>query len=217
MHTKIGNIFETVRAGRQDPLKVKDKFEQFLAAPELKEFFPEEIKKKIHDEIDRAAQKAEKEKFVSEMEQAIQPLLQLRSSNPGPFEDVQARIFNEMGGFLPLNKRFSYGLGDKIAHFHLAPSYTLSRAELIKLAADGMQKLAEIIKNKEQIQTITGTSPLVATQTFGKLLQDVGFTIGDLTPEEKERYFPNEKRDVKKAVMTRKEFLDQFGQPETKK
>jgi hypothetical protein len=213
---KISKMYEQMHQGKMTPEEIKQKFEPLLQAVEFKELLSKEQKEAMQKSMAQALQSQDQQQFITQMTSSIEPLLEIKKQNPQLFEDVQARIFAEMGGFIPLNKRISYGLGRDNAHIHLAPSHAV-KEELPLLFLDGMHKLAEIIKKNEKIKEVTGTSWLMATKTYGEMMAKLGFEINDVPEEVKKEHFVGETRPMKRAVMDRKNFIKKFGQIETEK
>lgn len=74
---------------------------------------------------------------------------------------------------------------------------------------EGLQKLAEIVKENESLQVIAATSWIVARKT--ERLEELGFTdMGPITDEEREQHFKGDTRPINKAVISREDFLKKY-------
>jgi hypothetical protein len=110
-------------------------------------------------------------------------------------------------GMKPLNEIMYYGGRDDYIHIHLANARDLKN--LRALVLDGLQKLAEVIKNNEKVKTIEATSWIVAKNPG--LMEKMGFEVeGEIDEEFRRRHFSDDKRKISKATIGREEFLKRY-------
>lgn len=109
---------------------------------------------------------------------------------------------------ISVNKILSYGITGDNLHIHLR-NLEISHNEKEILVQDGLRKLATLIANKPKIKKISATSWIVAKHP--RTIQKMGFTIkGSISEEFQKKVFPNEKRPIYYAEMTREEFLAKY-------
>ncbi|MFC1656585.1 hypothetical protein ACFL14_01285 [Patescibacteria group bacterium] len=126
--------------------------------------------------------------------------------NPEPENIENSENQEQESEFTPLNELISYGQTDSNAHIHLIPG---TKAEISRdLYTDALHKLAEVIEQNPDIDTVSATSWIVARHP--RLFEKQGFQIDDISDEFKSQYFPNEQRDIKYASMSREDFLNRF-------
>ncbi len=121
-------------------------------------------------------------------------------------EDEKAKREMKESDFTPLNERLSYGVGRSVIHVHLATSYEV-KDKLPEMFEDAMKKLALIVSKNKKIEEVTMTSWLVATNTYGTLLQKLGFEIVEMPSDLRHRHFADETREMKMAKIDRERFL----------
>lgn len=103
----------------------------------------------------------------------------IRQSYPVLWERIQRRGFVMEGQFTSLDDEdfISYGISEHgWAHIHVSPGHTLGEQKL-PLMAKGLLQLIEQLKQRSDVQGITATSPLVASKTYGGLLEQIGFKL----------------------------------------
>lgn len=144
--------------------------------------------------------------FVEAVVRAVRPVMELRKTHPGLFEDAEAVRMNEGSDFIPLNRLVSYGKTGEIIHIHHVPGKTVSGKRTLYL--DAMEKLAVIVSQDPEVKLITATSWIVAEHP--KMFELSGFDIGDVSKEVRENHFAKEKRDIKTATIGRDELLRRF-------
>lgn len=150
----------------------------------------------------------DKDVFIDRIFSAAQPVLEFRDNNPEEFQ----RLKREGSKNLPINEVLSYNralyeTGGEQIFIHLDP-VRFGDVSLNQIK-DGLRELAQIIKEDESIKVINANSWITAKQPG--LLEKFGFTIGKvLTDEEREKYFPGEKRQVRESSITREEFLKRY-------
>lgn len=150
-----------------------------------------------------------KEEFIKEMMSALEPVLTFKKNNPELFEQLRRTAVMNLEGMKPINDILYYGGRGDYLHIHLAPAGDFGLAKLKGQVLDGLQKLAEIVKNQENIKTIEATSWIVAKNP--KLMEKLGFEVqGEIDEEFKQRHFQGDKRKISKATMSREELLKRY-------
>jgi hypothetical protein len=225
---ELHHLFEFLKSGEVDVNLIKKNIGEVLdsldlindssifASPEAQETFLEKIKgiekmdesvkEQILAQIDEAIKASDEDEFKRKISEALAPILK---NNPLLLEDIGALIGTKKEGFKLLNERISYGVGGDTLHLHLSPAYKI-KERVPQLFQDGCWRLAEIVKQNEEIKQITCTSWIIATRTYGAVFEELGFTIKEVPDEIKQEYFKDEKRPMKMALMTRDEFLKRY-------
>ncbi|MBL7142359.1 MAG: hypothetical protein ISS83_01730 [Candidatus Pacebacteria bacterium] len=174
-----------------------------------KEVFPEERLHEIINQLNRYKKEDySQEEFLSEAESLLKPVVRLYANNLEKAEEKLVKEFNEQDGFIEINRVVSYGKTGSMIHLHHLPARAISTSERLKLYEVAMKKLATIVNNDPNIEEITATSWIVAKNP--ELFEGAGFEIEDVKKELKEKHFQDEKRDIKHATMTRKDFLEKY-------
>lgn len=150
----------------------------------------------------------EKEGFIKQGLNYLQPLVDWKKNNAAPFETIMRENFVSSSGFIKLNESLSYGKDKDDIHIHVAPSETLSVGEKFSLLKDGLRRLQEIVKNDGEIKTVSATSWIVATKQGKGIMEKLGFEVtGEISKELKEKFFRLETRPVFGAYINREDFL----------
>ena len=208
-YKRVRSQFESYYNGSTDPnertkaiIERIDPFLQYMDRSVLSEDTVDEIKMKLQEcgKID------DKSRFLDAVMVVLRPILNLREMHKKQFEDAQARAMNESGGFIEINRVLSYGKSGPIIHFHAPAGETVDNK--LTLYRSGMKRLAEIVNEDPSVKEIIATSPLVAEHE--RLFSRAGFTLEEVSEEFKEEHFPGEERDVKKAWISREDFLKRF-------
>jgi hypothetical protein len=200
-------IYEAIQTGKFDLAALKHRISQLLEAEELKPLFPAGTKERILSVIETCFSIENQSEFVDQMSRVLEPIYVARKQHPQLFEDVEARLSMQAAGFIPLNERFSYGIGGDTVHIHLATSHEVI-TQIPALFLDAMQKLANIIRVDQSIKRVTATSWLIAGN---KIFRGGLFEISDVPDETKNKHFKGEKRPIKMATISREKLLDVFG------
>jgi len=165
--------------------------------------------KKIHKSLEQCSTIETKGEFIEKAFSALEPILDLKMNNPDAFEKIQREAFVEQSGFTRLNEVLSYGEYDNVIHIHLAPSKEIGIGKVRTLVREGLEKLAGIVKEKEEVKEVTATSWIVAEHP--KLMEILGFTVkGEIDQETRERHFMDDNREIHRATMERKDFLSKY-------
>ena len=146
--------------------------------------------------------------FIERVFDAQRPIFEFRENNPAEFQ----RIGRNSIEHFPINEvlsynRASYGTSQDQVFIHLDP---VEHGEVsIDQIVDGFKKLKEIVQKDESIKVINADSWITAKKFGERILEAFGFTLGKvLTDEEREKYFGEEKRPVRKSSITREDFLN---------
>ncbi|MFA6274358.1 MAG: hypothetical protein WC662_04320 [Candidatus Paceibacterota bacterium] len=170
-------------------------------------------------ELKRCSEIKNKDEFIRELLIILEPILEVKKTNPILLEEVQRDIFVEQGNFTKLNEILSYGIYKDIAHIHFAPAKELKKEKGIKgtlsLVRDGLKKLAEIVKDNNNITKITATSYIVAEMPT--TMESLGFHItGPVSRGFRSLHFKGDKRKVSQAEMSRERLLKYLDDNKTK-
>ncbi|MFA4817130.1 MAG: hypothetical protein WC608_00200 [Parcubacteria group bacterium] len=192
--TKIGVLFDSYENGQKriDDLRWQIDRLEFL---ENKETMKKELEKCINIET--------KKKFVDEVITIIMPFIELKLEKPELFMR-EAEADRE---FMKLNELLSYEIkGDSIL-IHMVPGEKVENF-VIKFKA-GLQKLAEILNENKNIETIQATSWIIAKHP--KLIERSGFVIdGEISKKIREEHFFGDKSKISQAHILRNDFLEKY-------
>ncbi len=172
---------------------------------ELLEQTPEELKAALA----ACSQIEDKDEFVAQVLQILEPLLILKQQDPVRWETVARREFVRNGGFEQINDLLAYSIEGDTLHLHVPPNETTPIKVKINLIKDGLKKVAEVIKEHPEVEHIIGKSWIVASH--GSLLERLGFTVEELSDEVKARSQELDPRDIALASISREELLKRYG------
>lgn len=151
----------------------------------------------------------EKEVFVQAIVSAVEPLRQARLEDPVGFEAAQREYFYAIEKFIQVNDLISYSLKGSTVEIHIAPSQTVSMGKKLTMLREGLTGLAKVVQENEDVETITGTSWIVAQHPA--LMEKLGFEVeGQISDDEMREEFPAENREVHRARINRQELLDKY-------
>ncbi len=174
-----------------------------------KSILPDEKIEEMKKAVNACANLSDTKRFIEEVMKILKPVFDIRESNADKFEEAQARSMNESGGFTEINRLLSYGKSGPIIHIHAPPGKTIGNVgNKIVLYREGMRKLAEIVNNDPEVKLITATSHLVAAHPT--LFTRAGFTVKEVSDEDRERHFAGEIMEIKMATIDREEFIKRF-------
>lgn len=149
----------------------------------------------------------EKERFVTALVQALEPLIELQERDPALVEKIKRNDMIEKTGLLRLNEVFYVGIQNGIAHLHLAESVHVGGK--LSLFRDALQQLAQMAQHKPKlIRELCLTSPIVASNP--NILERFGFTdIEPIDDETRAAHFQDDDPDtlISRARMTREELI----------
>ena len=152
---------------------------------------------------------SDEKKFVEDVMNALKPFMELRVKHAIEFEDAEARDIMEKQGFTPVNERISYSIGGDQLQLHLAPAFEV-KEKIEDYYRDALIKIADVVANNPEIKIIGGASWLNATKTYGAMKERLGFTISDISEEDRKKHHADATRSVKNAIMTREELLKRY-------
>lgn len=173
-------------------------------------------KEKIKKEVIEGLNIKDKEIFISNLMKALEPFIVAKVIQTDIFKKIEVKYIKENresiikeDGNIRLSEVLYAGLENKYAHIHLADAYDFMTKENI---ADfdleikkGLINLAKLIEPMKNIENITATSWIVAKSP--KRLEKLGFTIiGEISEEERNKYFTNSTQIIHKAYIDRKKF-----------
>ncbi|MEK7648383.1 MAG: hypothetical protein AAB400_00505 [Patescibacteria group bacterium] len=147
-----------------------------------------------------------KKKFLGAVITVLQPAMEIRKAHAAEFEEAHAKAMNESEGFTEINRLLSYGKSSDLIHIHASLGKTVENK--LSLYRSGLRKLAEIIDRDPDIRRITATSPLVAQHPG--LFTIAGFAVEDISDDVRMLHFKNEKQEIKRASISREDFLKKF-------
>lgn len=193
-------VFDNHKDGEERVRVITDRLGKILDSDD---FDGEEVRKSLQT----CSKTEDKKEFVDGVMLALQPVLTFRKNNPQAFEKLAREVAMSQEGMKPLNEIMYYGGRDDYIHIHLANARDLKN--LRALVLDGLQKLAEVIKNNEKVKTIEATSWIVAKNPG--LMEKMGFEVeGEIDEEFRRRHFSDDKRKISKATIGREEFLKRY-------
>lgn len=161
---------------------------------------------KIYDELQTCDHIQNSEEFIHAIIKILAPLLDLRILYAAKFEKAQAQSMNETEGFTEINRLLSYDKSGSTIHIHAPVGYTVENK--LSLYRTGFHELAKIIDADPEIKDITATSPIVAKHHT--LFTLMGFHISDVPTALRAAHFTDEKRPIKMACISKKDFLERF-------
>lgn len=198
---KVGVIFDLILPEERIPTVMR----------ELEIFFNSDFfdKTKIKERLDQVKQ-SDRDLFVNGVMEATEPIFKFVVEHPEEYEKMRRlRIFND-GGYIKVNELIYYGkteTGD--IHMHIAPHEQTSIGKKIKLLREGINKLAEEVRNDPTVKEVTATSWIVAEAPT--LLKQLGFELhGEISEEFRQEHFADETRPVHHASISREVLLEKY-------
>ncbi len=154
-----------------------------------------------------------KKDFINHILKVVEPVHIFSLKNPKLFEDMQREHVLEKEENTRLSKVLFCGFDDKrkSAHIHLAVAREFIKEfgikAFIREVTDGLRKLAEIIKDNNEVNEVTATSWIV--KEHPELMKNLGFTLADkkleLSPSS------DDKRKRRDSFISREDFLSKYG------
>ncbi len=198
----IEGIFEQHKNGSERVEVVIKKLSQFLDSDAFDG-------KKIKESLEACSQIEDKKEFIESIISALEPILDFRKSSPEAFEQMRRQAAMEQEGMTPINEILYYGGREDYLHIHLAPAKDAGIGKLRAQVLEGLQKLAEVIKDNKQIKEIEATSWIVAKNP--KLMEKLGFEVhGEIDEEFRRQHLSGDERKISRATISRKEFLKRY-------
>lgn len=166
----------------------------------------EEQAQTVCDKIEASVIIENQAEFVISLLDALKPIIDLKIKDFGEFEKSQIEAINDAHGWNKLNQLLSYGKSGPTIHLHVPAGESVSNKR--DQYYEGLAKLAEIIEKDPEIQRVEATSFIVAKHP-GLFVRD-NFIISEVTKEFKQKYFPGEIKEIKRASISREDFLNKF-------
>lgn len=203
--TKMREFCNKYDNSEERTLGIMKKLNHFFQYIDKKILSGEKIEE-IKSSIDACSLIQDKDEYLDAVMRILKPILDLKDKHANKIEDAQAKVMNREKGFTEINRLLSYGKHGSTVHIHAPPGETVGNK--LGLYREAMERLADIVRNDLDIQEITATSYLVAKHP--RLFTAIGFEIGDVPEEFRRGHFADEERQIKKATISRKEFLNKF-------
>lgn len=195
--SKLSMLFKTYAAGKERVEAIDREMSTLYKFLENSEQISADIKRCIN--IDN------KKEFIDAVMTIIEPIIDLRVNKPDAFISE-----GDPGSkYIELNELVSYEIDGSVMHFHMLPE---KRVENFPTKfKEGLQKLAKIVSDLENIRIVEGASFIVASNA--KFFERYGFIIdGDADDETREKYFAGDKRKIWHLHMDRDDFLKRYLQ-----
>ncbi len=153
----------------------------------------------------------EKEIFCEQAYIILEPLHQWRQEHLAEFEEIRRKSFNEQGGFIELNQMLSYGIHGKNIHLHVPPNMSTPTPDKLRLIREGLSALVPILEANPEIETITGTSWIVAAHP-DILEKKLHFTVtGPISEEQRAQHFSYDHRPIAEAYISREDLIKYYS------
>lgn len=192
--TKINVLFDSHGTGRErvDALRSEIDAAEFL-----------ENKEAMKIELETCIDIKTKKEFIDAVFRIIKPIVDLRLEKPELFVR-ENEITRE---FMRLNEVLSYEIRGNTIDVHMLPE---ERAEhFLTKSKAGLQKLAKIVDENKNIDTIEITSWIIAEHP--ELIERFGFVIdGEISEAIRKTDFSEEERKIFKAHVARNDFLKKY-------
>lgn len=213
INSHAGDVFDSNDMGekRAEAILKKLDLDPFLDQENFdQEYIDKDTFNSMIERIKSAASIEDRENFIQEIKEALEPIVELYQDHPKEFEEVARQAFFRNSGFAAVNEIIAYKLYEDEMSLHLAPATTMTLSEKRTYVNQGLVKLAKIVEEDKNVSVITATSWVVAKNP--KLFEGMGFTVtGEISDEEKEEHFDDEQRAVAKASISREDFLEKFS------
>ncbi len=202
---KIGTFFDEQKDGQKVVEDILSKIEIFLRSG----LIDGDI---VRQSLGKCSAIKDKEEFIEKVLSAIEPINDLKKNNPGIFEQIEREAFIkevEARGFKKINEILSYGVNDDFAHIHLAPARQIGVSGLKKMVQGGLEELAKIVKENQEIKRVEAISWIVADHP--KILEKLGFTVvGEIDEEMRRKHYVDDNRPISRATISREDFLSRY-------
>lgn len=203
---KISSIFDRNSNGED---RIKEIFERWDCYLNNSEIFHNQ---NIKDDILSLKNINNKEYFVKELMKISEPIFLFIKNNPQEAtkiigsrdKNIIRKYWNLDNNYKYAGTFISYGIDKNTLHIHLPPSEDLIKDKGIgyfrREILNDLKKLAEIIKENEEVKKITATSWIV--KDHPEIFKKLGFSIG--TEDKKDRKY------LYHSHISRNEFLERF-------
>lgn len=194
---------------------LKDKLTEVFSKEPMHSLVSEQEQQSMFSALELTTSIESREEFVDALISIYKPLIVLKVDHARVFEDADALRIMEVQQFIPLNERISYSIGGGRLQLHLAPSYE-RKDQIESYYLDGLEKVVEVVLAHPEIQLIGGSSWLNATKTYGSMKERFGFSISELSEEEKVQsiHDTHDNRPTKNAFISREDFLKRYEKKE---
>ena len=192
------------------PEKVIDHILENFHLPKLVEFglIDQEKLDRLNEELIGLKSLENHDEFTRSLLEALKPLMEAKIRDPKKYDEFLRYQYDQRNKFEKAGELVHYEIkGDKV-YIHIAPGESLSGVAKLRDLMRGLEKIAQDIKDRDDISEIVGVSWIVAKNPG--LIRKLGFDYSeDLTPEERGviRY---ELQKYAKATMGRDEFLKKY-------
>jgi len=192
--TKIGVLFDSYNTGQERIDDLKEQIDR-LDFLENKEIMKTELEKCINIKT--------RKEFKDQVVKIIKPFIDLKIERP----EIFVREAGTSQEFVKLNELLSYEIKSDSIHIHMLPEEKVENLA-IKFKA-GLQKLAEILNENQNIETIQATSWIIAKHP--KFIERFGFVIdSEINEEIRREHFSGDKSKISQAHMLRNDFLEKY-------
>ncbi|MCH8748895.1 hypothetical protein IH781_04080 [Patescibacteria group bacterium] len=117
--------------------------------------------------------------------------------------------------FTVINEVLSYKKSQDEINIHLAETRSKGPKEIVSLLVSGMQDLAKVVEDDEEVKRVLATSWIAAHRSGRKQLERLGFTVDEpISDEMRELDFALEEREVGTAHIDREDFLQRYKEQE---
>ncbi|MDP3882822.1 MAG: hypothetical protein Q8Q48_02080 [Candidatus Staskawiczbacteria bacterium] len=174
----------------------------------------------ITDALNQCADIEDRGEFIKRTTAILQPLIELRRQDPKVFRKLATPIegHGQHEKFIDINDVLSYNEigeeGRKSLLIHLPiteeKKERLGLTGIGRLFEQGMQDLAKIAKEREDVVKIEATSKLV--KKYKRLMENLGFTVtGPINEDLRLEHFSNEKpEEVWHSEISKEDFLNKY-------
>lgn len=206
----LKGLFEEFSESEERAKEALVRIEKEIANDFTKSHLQEDQIQAVRNGLRDALQEADVEMSFQACLKVLRPLIEIRVRFAKEHEDYQARKIMRDQGFIQLNERISYNVGEHGLQLHLAPAYEV-KGKIEALYRDALEKIVPIVQANPDIWVIGGTSWINATRTYGAMKERLGFTLSDTPEEVVKEHFAHDERPLKDATMTREEFLARYA------
>jgi hypothetical protein len=147
--------------------------------------------------------------FINNVFATIRPVIDLMIERPELFEFEEEKQSEEKGiqKRIELNELLSYSIEGNFIFIHAVPKSEVKEG-LIKMN-EGLNKLAEIINERKEIQTVEVASWIVTKHP--NIIKRLGFELdGEISDDFRAKYFHNDNAVIHRAHMAREDFLKKY-------
>lgn len=169
----------------------------------------EKADKELFSRLEELAKIKDDDEFVAQLSHRLRPMADVKIDQPELYESIQQQVILERPGYVKVNDLFAYesGKNDTYLQLHIFP--VQERKDKLSLIKEGMQGLAQAVNENPNVQEVVAVAWIVASNPG--LMKRLGFEIdAPMSEQELKEYFPNDKREIGKAHITREELLKRY-------